>query len=208
MTLFRTFLFFVFITLTGGCSLKQMPTQCQSGCVQPYGAVLGISEQVVQAYSNCQPACVNYEPNRFNDVYTGVKWQCVEYARRWLLINKGVVFGDVDMASDIWDKTSHVTNVATNKRIPLESHLNGSSTPPQAGDLLVYARAFNNTGHVAVITSVDYEKGIIRVAEQNYYNELWPDHFSRTIEYLNLGKQHWVLDGYLLGWKQINEQGI
>lgn len=206
--LLRTLFFLASLTLIGGCSLKQMPAQCQSGCIQPYGTVLGSSNQGVQAYSNCQSSCVYYEPNNFNDVYTGIKWQCVEYARRWLLINKGVVFGDVDMAADIWHKTDHVTNAVTKKKIPLESHLNGSSSPPRAGDLLVYAMAFNNTGHVAVITGVDYEKGIIRVAEQNYYNDLWPDHYSRTIEYLNLGKHHWILDGYLLGWKHINDQDI
>jgi hypothetical protein len=151
-----------------------------------------------------QSKCVIFEPHNWQGTYTGIKWQCVEYARRWLLVHKGAVYGDVDIAADIWDKIDHLTHVASNRQIPLESHLNGSKQPPEIGDLLIYARAFHDTGHVAVVTDVDYENGVIEVGEQNYANEPWPEDYARRIEFIKKGDNYWLLDGYLLGWKHIS----
>ena len=55
-----------------------IPTSCQSGCNSPYSEVLGKSPRGIEAYSNCQSGCVIFEPNKWNDTYTGIKWQCVE----------------------------------------------------------------------------------------------------------------------------------
>ena len=200
---FRILISCIVLAIISGCTVREMPALCETECVQPYGVVLGTTTQDVKAYSNCQSKCVNYQPNRFNDVYTGVKWQCVEYARRWLLVNKGAVYGDVETAADIWDKIDHLTHVATKKKIPLESHLNGSTHAPMVGDLLIYARALYDTGHVAVIINIDHDNGIIEVGEQNYKNEFWPDNYSRKIKFIKDNNQFWVLDSYLLGWKQI-----
>lgn len=182
-------------------NVEGMPVECRTDCVSPYGKVLGTSKRGVEAYSNCHSNCVIYEPNHWKGTYTGIKWQCVEYARRWLLINKGAIFGDVDIATDIWNNIDYLTEVATNRALPIESHLNGSKQPPQVGDLLIYAKAFNDTGHVAVVIDVDYGNGVIEVGEQNYNNEPWPEDFSRKIELVRKGDSYWLLDGYLLGWK-------
>jgi len=184
---------------------NDIPVSCLNNCVNPYGVILGISSKDVKAYSNCQSGCVNFEFNTINGVGTGLKWQCVEYARRWLLLHKGLVYGDVETAADIWDKVNHLTHVATNTKIPLESFLNGSKHSPRIGDLLIYARAFNDTGHVAVVTDVNYKKGVIEVAEQNYRNEKWPDDYARTVEFIIKDDSFWLLDGYILGWKQISD---
>lgn len=180
---------------------KGIPVECQTNCISPYGRVLGTSTGGVEAYSNCQSGCIIFEPNNWEDTYTGIKWQCVEYARRWLLVHKGAVYGDVDIAADIWDKVDNLTHVATDRILPLESHLNGSKQPPRVGDLLIYARAFHGTGHVAVVTDVDYEKGIVEVGEQNYENVPWQEDYARTIELVKKDDNYWLLDGYLLGWK-------
>ena len=37
-----------------------------------------------------------------DDEYMGHKWQCVEFARRFLFLNYGVVFTDVGMAWEIF----------------------------------------------------------------------------------------------------------
>jgi glutathionylspermidine amidase/synthetase len=185
---------------------SEIPIACRTDCISPYGRVLGVSTGGVEAYSNCQSRCVIFEPNKWKGTYTGIKWQCVEYARRWLLVHKGAVYGDVDIAADIWDKIDHLTHVATNTRIPLEPHLNGSNQPPQIGDLLVYARAFYDTGHVAVVTDVDYENSVIEVGEQNYNNEPWPEDYARTIEFIKKDNNYWLLDGYLIGWKHVKNQ--
>ena len=180
---------------------RELPAACQTGCNSPYGRILGKSPRGIEAYSNCQSACVVPEPNNWKGTYTGIKWQCVEYARRWLLVNTGAVYGDVDIAADIWDKIDHLIDVKTKKPLPLETRLNGSTEAPQVGDLLVYAKAFNGTGHVAVITGIDIDNGLVEVSEQNFNNESWPDNYSRKILLIIKDGKYWILDGYLLGWK-------
>ena len=210
MTLFHSLLSFALLVFPLNATYAdnaetEIPAACQTNCISPYGSVLGVSTGAVEAYSNCQSNCVIFEPNKWQGTYTGIKWQCVEYARRWLLVRKGAVYGDVDTAADIWDQIDHLTHVATNKKIPLESYLNGSIQPPRVGDLLIYARAFHNTGHVAVVTDADYEKGVIEVGEQNYNNEPWPEDYARTVEFIKKGDNYWLLDGYLLGWKHVKD---
>jgi CHAP domain len=207
----RTFYNILFIVLlVPACNIafadnanKEIPVACRTACKSPYGKVLGRSPQGIEAYSNCQSGCVIFEPNQWNGTYTGIKWQCVEYARRWLLINTGAVYGDVDIAADIWDKIDHLTEVKTKKRITLETHLNGSTQAPEVGDLLIYAKAFNGTGHVSVITGMDIKNGLVEVSEQNYNNETWPDDYARNIMLIKKGQNYWLLDGYLLGWKHV-----
>ncbi len=179
----------------------ETPLACLTDCKSPYGKVLGKSPRGIEAYSNCKSSCVIFEPNKWNGTYTGIKWQCVEYARRWLLINTGAVYGDVDIAADIWDKIDHLTDVKTKKRIPLEAHLNGSTQAPEVGDLLIYAKAFNGTGHVSVVTGMDFKNDMVEVSEQNFNNESWTDDYARKIMLIKNGENYWLLDGYLLGWE-------
>jgi glutathionylspermidine amidase/synthetase len=181
----------------------QLPQTCRADCVTPYGQILGVTSGNVVAYSNCKNQCVIFEPHYQNGTYTGIKWQCVEFARRWLLIHKEVVYGDVDFAVDIWDKIDFVTRVTDNKQFQLESHLNGSTQPPQIGDLLIYAKAFLKTGHVAIVTDIDLKAGIIQVAEQNFFNLKWAQNYAREIEIVEKKGKYWLLEGYLLGWKHI-----
>jgi len=182
---------------------NEIPPACRSDCKTPYGKELGHSPGGIEAYSNCQSNCVIFEPNKLSGTYTGIKWQCVEYARRWLLVKTGAVYGDVDTAADIWNKIDHLTEVKTKKQIPLDALLNGSTQAPVVGDLLIYAKEFYNTGHVAVVTGVDLEKGEVKVAEQNYNNTPWPGDYARNIVLYNNNGHYWLLDGYLLGWKHI-----
>ena len=180
---------------------SEIPLVCQSGCASPYGEILGESPRRIKAYSNCQSSCVIYQPNQWNGTYTGIKWQCVEYARRWLLVNTGTVFGDVDIAADMWNKIDYLTDVKTKKRVPLVTHLNGSTQAPEVGDLLIYAKAYKDTGHVAVVTGIDIANGSIEVGEQNFNNERWTNHYARRLKLTKNGESYWLLDGYLLGWK-------
>lgn len=183
---------------------KPLPESCETHCVTPYGQVLGTASGNVTAYSNCNAQCVIFEPNREAGTYTGIKWQCVEFARRWLLQKQGVIYGDVDTAADIWKLTT-ITNVADNKPLPFHSYPNGAMISPQVGDLLIYAKEFLGTGHVAVIIGLDKTAGLIKVAEQNFSNDKWSADYARAIDFLEKEGKYWLLDGYLLGWKHVQK---
>lgn len=182
-------------------SAQALPASCTTDCITPYGQVLGASGGGVEAYSNCRPDCVVYEPYHWNGTYTGIRWQCVEYARRWLLVHKGMVYGDVDIAADIWDSIDHLTHVESGRKISLVSFPNGSVQPPRTGDLLIYDRAFLGTGHVAVVTRVNLEEGHVEVGEQNFSNLPWAGGHARKIALKRSEDGYRLEDAYLIGWK-------
>ena len=173
----------------------------RDSCETNYGSVLGQSPAGVPAYSNCSAECVIFEPHHLNEIYTGIKWQCVEYARRWLLQERGVVFGDVDIAADIW-MTQEVNNPISKQSYKFTSTVNGASTLPQRGDLLIYGKEYLDTGHVAVVVAIDEEKQTLQVAEQNYANTEWGNNHAREISYTLSNDRIWLLDSYLIGWKR------
>lgn len=129
--------------------------------------------------------------------------QCVEFARQWLCEKMRLIFQDVDIAADIWHKIDFYTHVDDGRQLPVASILNGATRPPEIGDLIIYGREFLTTGHVAVITEVDLQAGIIGVGEQNYCNRLLPPDHVRRIPLIRNGANYWLLDGYLIGWKQM-----
>lgn len=186
----------------------EIPQACKQQCVTQYGEVLGKAPGGVEAYSNCNSSCVVFQPQHYEGTYTGIQWQCVEYTRRWLLVNRGVVYGDVDYAIDIWDKITAYKRISDDKLIATENMVNGSERMPLVGDLFIYARVmFAGTGHSAVVIEVDRKRQVIKLAEQNNLNEKWPADYAREVPYVVKARKYWVLDSYLIGWKRMKSTG-
>lgn len=132
-----------------------------------------------------------------------VREQCVEYARRWLRTRMGLIYADVRIAADIWDQIHHYTRVSDAASVLVNSVLNGAARLPKTGSLLVYSEKFCSTGHVAVVCDVDPREGVVCVNEQNYANRYQaPDHVRRIPLVMNANR-YWLLDSYLIGWKQV-----
>jgi glutathionylspermidine amidase/synthetase len=184
---------------------EPLPAVCSVSCITPYGEVLGKSPSGVAAYSNCSAGCVSKDPNQLGDVYTGMEWQCVEFARRWLYRTQGLVFESVDFAHNIWDGISYLVDVKTKDRKGLRNLQNGSTEPPRRGDMLIWSSDYLGTGHVAIVTRVDYRAGYVEVAEQNFYNQEWPGSYARRIPLQQREGGVWLEGAYLLGWKRLAE---
>lgn len=139
-------------------------------------------------------------------IYMGYKWQCVEFARRWLYINKGYIFNDVAMAYDIF-RLRDARDLINNQTLPLNVFKNGSQKRPEAGCLLIWDQGgeFEETGHVAIITEVFEDK--IHIVEQNMDFHRWPQgqNYSREIK-AKIGNKgdYWLHcpsnDSTILGW--------
>ena len=180
---------------------------------QPFGTPLGTAPGGVVAYSSdYATADSRLLPDRsayrhyVGDIYTGYKWQCVEFARRWLLVNRGYVFQDIAMAYDIF-RLQQVTVCSDSTVLPLRSFRNGSRRRPEVGCMLIWSEggAFEHTGHVAIVMEVtdDY----VCVAEQNVDHELWPEgkpYARQLAASLDAGGGYWLRcsfhDGTILGW--------
>jgi hypothetical protein len=130
------------------------------------------------------------EPQYLHGIYTGLKGQCVEYARRWLIQIKKCTFSSIPSAIDLWDMT-HVTRLDGT----LLSFVSLPYTEtPIVGDLLIYNRHETIPhGHVAVVVGV-YDHTIF-LAEQNWSKQEWIG-YSR---YIDLE----YVQSYVLGWKRI-----
>lgn len=77
-----------------------------------------------------------------DDEYMGHKWQCVEFARRFLFLNYGVVFTDVGMAWEIFS-LRFLREVVNDNILPLQAFPNGSPRAPVAGRFLSGIKAVN-----------------------------------------------------------------
>lgn len=150
-----------------------------------FGDVIGKNGKTA-AYSNKNDTHVSNEPHFINingeTLCSGMKWQCVEYARRWLMENKEIFFGDVEYATDIWS-LSHGIHLSDNKKpIKAVQFANGSAVEkPEVGDLVIYDTSYAPiTGHVSVIVEVG--ESTIKIAEQNYSSHKWAaPHYSQEL---------------------------
>lgn len=189
---------------------------CATDCVNEFGKVLGKANGI-EAYSNCRSECVKSEfsflnlttgevtvhksnPKDDNLHYIGLINQCVEYSRRWWMINKGITYGSIDSAHEIIYLTEG-KDIRSNKTFPLARSINGTATrPPKIGDLMVYYPDRNNPlwrhGHVAVVVGVDLKQGSVNLAEENYNNKKWqkPNQYARQISLFNVNGHYTLID--------------
>lgn len=194
-------IFVVTLLLSLSVSAEENSDACNKNCVTSYGDVLGVTKNRVISYSNCNNRCVIFENEKYQGTYTGIKWQCVEFARRWLLINHNVIFSSVNTAADMWKETNEYVEVGFEEKRAVESIKNGSERLPKRGDLLIYGKELFGTGHVAVVLFVDKTKEFISVAEQNFSNLPWVSDFSRRIKFEKINNKFWLKEQYLIGWK-------
>ena len=146
----------------------------------PFGSLLGYAPGGIAIYSSDYKTVDKTEfpddaafRSYLSDEYIGYKWQCVEFVRRYLYLNHGMVFTDVGMAYEIFS-LRFLRQVVNDTLVPLQAFANGSLKKPEAGALLIWDEGgeFERTGHVAIITEVLDDK--IRIAEQNVIHHRLP----------------------------------
>ncbi len=170
---------------------------------EPFGTDLGNFDGVA-AYSNCSNYCVDCN-NKCNDLnyidgtYIGIKWQCVEYVRRYYY----EVF-DLDLASKLRGDAKTFYDHASD--MGLNRYANGGNIPPQVGDILVSEGTDANVGHVAIVRSVTDNQ--VCTIQQNFSND------SRDIERyltLNVSNGNYTVSGFgesypIAGWLRSSGQ--
>lgn len=179
----------------------------------PFGTLLGVAPGDVPAYSSdYETADERKLPNRsayrsyLDGIYMGYKWQCVEFARRWMYINRGLIFDDVAMAYEIFQLRT-IRDVRNDRDLPLRAFRNGSKRHPEPGCLMIWSEGgeFERTGHVAVVTEVHTDR--VRLAEQNVGHRMWGEgrNWAREIPArITDDDGYWLRcsfgDASILGW--------
>ncbi|CAF1189204.1 unnamed protein product [Didymodactylos carnosus] len=131
------------------------------------------------------------------------QWQCVEFARRWLLMRKSCTFKDIPCAFNIWDELPYIERVTDGRHFPLCPVPNGSPKPPKKDSLLIYPRSRKMPyGHVSVIT--DVVSGYVHIAEQNNLCHYWPGDYARRAPLRFHQGAYYIDDGdKIYGWMEI-----
>ena len=106
----------------------------------------------------CNNFCQSF--NYVNGIYVGIKWQCVEYIRRYYLSIYGL-----DLASMHRGDANTWYDSAAN--MGLDSYINGGSNRPQIGDILVSNEG--DYGHVGIVRSVSDSQ--VCTIQQNFLND-------------------------------------
>ena len=171
----------------------------------PFNDIVGVASSNVAAYSNGNDSFYSNEDYSLYGVYMGLKWQCVEYARRWTFVRKGSVFSSVEGAKDMWNQLTYVQRVVDQQRFALTRHENGSPHPPRNESYLIYPQQKDMPfGHVSVIVQV--LPRAIRVAEQNFYFTYWKHHYAREIPVTRRDGRYYIEDKYqVYGWMEIDD---
>lgn len=155
--------------------------------------ILGKDPYGVIAY----PYDENESEHWAHGLFLGINGQCVEYARRWMVLVRGLTFPAVDHASDLW-KLDHVLSIEHNQKLPFLS-IKKNRGLPRVGDLLIYQiQPDFPHGHVAVVVKVTPTR--IGIAEQNMSDEKWNGRYSRWISIKEIQDEPG-----LLGWKTVLE---
>ena len=178
----------------------------------PFGSLLGYAPGGIAIYSSDYHTADEKEypddaafRSYLGREYMGYKWQCVEFARRYLYLNHGMVFTDVGMAYEIFS-LRFLRQVVNDALLPLQAFANGCKRKPEAGALLIWQEGgeFKHTGHVAIITEVLEDK--IRIAEQNVIHSRLPSGQQWTRELpMTVSESGYFLhdtfdDTEILGW--------
>ena len=186
-----------------------------AGHPAPFGAIMGYAPGGIPAYScdydtadrTVYTSRVQFR-HQVGKIFYGFRYQCVEFARRWLIHATGVTFGEVDMAYNIFDMP-YAIKVKDDEKVPWTNIPNGSTERPVPGAVLIWNEGgeFRRTGHVAIVVDVSDEW--VRVAEQNVDDAYWPrcQNWARqlAVEYDKAKGTYFIqeVDGSVRGWKHL-----
>jgi glutathionylspermidine amidase/synthetase len=183
-----------------------IPPTCLKACTSLFATELGNNRGVI-GYSNCHSDC---ESNQWNTIKidrrlyrTGMKWQCVEYARRWYMKQLGYTFASIDHAYQIWSLVDAGKLGSDVKTTWLKFADGKTRSQPLPNDLLIYNQKQGVHGHVSVIVKVT--KKHVYVAEQNYANTPWETtDYARKIPLISNQKGYFTLkDLGVIGWMRL-----
>jgi surface antigen len=138
-------------------SNDQVRARLRSTRRQKFGTVLGDFNGVT-VYSNGSASTVSNQSHYLDGKYMGMKWQCVEYIRRYYYRKFGINLGDKhrDDAKTFWSNAY---------KMQLDRFSNGGTIAPKVGDIAVSDSG--TYGHVAIVRSVSDNQ--MCVAQQNVY---------------------------------------
>jgi len=131
-------------------------------------------------------------PNFYRGRYTGLKWECVEFVRRYLIATRNLTFPSVQNALSMMN-IPFLTPVSyrNDHKIPVVFRSGKTQLNPKKGDVIFFHDRF--TGHVGIVTKISGDT--IYVASQNGTPQEWEgDDYWQTFK---------RTDNKIIGWWEL-----
>lgn len=124
-------------------------------------------------------------------IYTGIKWECVEYIRRFFIKNYLLTFKNVKNALDMTSLKYFYSIFDNSIKIPVYfiPYSRKNILSIRKNDIIIFS--YKNTGHVALVTKPLNKRNRIEIVEQNWEKEWESPNYSRMIN---------VYDQTIIGW--------
>jgi surface antigen len=155
----------------------------------------------VFVYYNGGVSNVNGRNTSVDGYNIGLKWQCVEFVKRYYFEKLNHKMPDaLGNAKDFFD--AKLEDSTLNEKRNLMQFKNGSTSKPNVEDLLIYDGTLTNSyGHVSIVSSVGERE--IEIIQQN------PGPFGKPRERFSLtflnGK--WMIgNNRIFGWLRVNNR--
>jgi hypothetical protein len=117
------------------------------------------------------------EYNYIGRLFSGIKWECIEFIRRYFIINYFITFIQVENVYDMLN-LNYFFDFLNLKEIPLK-FICKCNYIPKVEDLVLFKHG--NTGHIAIISSLTDNPYIVKICEQNWINSWESYDYSRSI---------------------------
>ena len=165
---------------------------CLSSFNTPVGTPID-SFNGVPVYYNGKSVSVHGRHVTKNGYNLGLKWQCVEFVKRYYYTIYDHKFPNSSgNAKDFFDK--QLRDKDYNNKRGLVQIRNTREYPPLVGDILVYdGNEDNPYGHIAVISCVDDNQ--VEIVQQNWGKKT--RHTMNLVEYKGI---YTIADFDILGW--------
>lgn len=171
-----------------------------------YGEVQGSYETIECRSNYAHPHLQEY--NFTNGFLTGIKYDSLEYIRRWCQQSQKLNFYTLPSKPSIWE-SFFPEGLYNETSVKVSKYLNRSYQIPKKNSILVWKTDDLGYEHVAIITEVSLELGFIRIAEQNKHFYKWPGDFSRELKFLNDNGHYDIQDEQeILGWLEMSDETI
>ena len=137
-----------------------------------FGEILGKTKFNVYVYSNENGPETRQENFYFNE-FSGLRYECVEFARRFLIACFGLTFRSVKSAVNLWNM-KYFVSVINKSKVLIRHYFPSINSKIDIGDLIIFNSSVESPdGHVAVVVKCikHREKVFIYICDQNFNNK-------------------------------------
>lgn len=135
----------------------------------------------IPSYSYFNKDLINYPLNEYNYVgrmVSGIKWECIEFIRRYFMKRYYITFMLVKNVYEML-KLEFFFDFLNFKSIPLKFFYKYDKTYiPKIDDLVIFK--YKDTGHIAIISDIS-DTCIVKICEQNWKEKWKSNEYSRKI---------------------------